>query len=296
MGELDDLDVAAQILCDLGSVLTDGHVAVLDELLIDQAVLLEVLLDLALDHLLLDSVGLVGVLRVVGHLSEENLLLLGDDLSGDSSLIDVAGVGSCDLHGNILAVCSKLVLGLDAVGGLEVDQDAVGAAAVDVCRADALVTDETADLDVLLDDQDEVLQSLIDGLAALGLACHQSLDISGVLLHDDLGGLLDEGNELVVLGDEVGLGVDLDDDAHLALGAVISVDHALGSHAACLLGGGSQTTLTQDLDRLLEVAVSLGQSLLALHHAAVGLLAQFHNVLCSNSHFGILPYTVFVGL
>ena len=71
-----------------------------------------------------------------------------------------------------------------------------------------LVTDETADLDVLLDDQDEVLQSFIDGLAALGLACHQSLDISGVLLHDDLGGLLDEGDELVVLGDEVSLGVD----------------------------------------------------------------------------------------
>ena len=57
-----------------------------------------------------------------------------------------------------------------------------------------------------------------------------------------------------------------------------------------------KTTLTQDLDCLLEVAVSLGQSLLALHHAAVGLLAQFHNVLCRNSHFGILPYTVFVGL
>ena len=125
-----------------------------------------------------------------------------------------------------------------------------------------------------------------------GLACHQSLDISGVLLHDDLGGLLDEGDELVVLGDEVGLGVDLDDDAHLALGAVISVDHALGSHAACLLGGGSQTTLTQDLDRLLEVAVSLGQSLLALHHAAVGLLAQFHNVLCRNSHFCYSPLHV----
>ena len=221
-----------------------------------------------------------GGLGVVSHLSEEDLLLLGDDLSGDSSLIDVAGVGSCDLHGNILAVCSELILSLDAVGGLEVDQDAVGAAAVDVCRADALVTDETADLDVLLDDQDEVLQSLIDGLAALGLACHQSLDISGVLLHDDLGSLLDEGNELVVLGDEVGLGV----------------DHAHSSNTASLLGSGSQTTLAQDLDCLLEVAVSLGQSLLALHNAAVGLLAQFHNVLCSNSHFGILPYTVFIGL
>ena len=35
-------------------------------------------------------------------------------------------------------------------------------------------------------------------------------------LHDDLGGLLDEVNELVVLGNEVGLSVDLDDNTHLA--------------------------------------------------------------------------------
>ena len=40
----------------------------------------------------------------------------------------------------------------------------------------------------------------------------------------------------------------------------------------------------------------LTNPILDLHHAAVGLLAQFHNVLCRNSHFGILPYTVFVGL
>ena len=124
----------------------------------------------------------------------------------------------------------------------------MGAAAVDVCRADALVTDETANLDVLLDDQDQVLQSLVNGLAGLGLASHQSLNISRVLLHDDLSCLLDESNELVVLGNEVGLSVDLDDNTHLALGAVVSVDHTLGSGAACLLGSGSQTTLTQDLD------------------------------------------------
>ena len=156
---------------------------------------------------------------------------------------------------------------------------------MDVSRADALVTDETANLDVLLDDEDQVLQSLVHGLAGLGLASHQSLNVSRVLLHDDLSCLLDESNELVVLGDEVGLSVDFDDDADLALRAVLRVDHALSSSTACLLCSGSQTTLTQDLDCLLEVAVGLGQCLLALHHAAVGLLAQLHNVLCSNSHF-----------
>ncbi len=83
----------------------------------------------------------------------------------------------------------------------------MGAAAVDVSRANALVTGETANLDVLLDDQDQVLQSLVNGLAAR-LASHQSLNISRVLQHDDLGAFLDEVNELVVLGNEVGLSVD----------------------------------------------------------------------------------------
>ena len=62
----------------------------------------------------------------------------------------------------------------------------MGAAAVDVCRADALVTGEAANLDVLLDDQDQLFQSLIDGLIA-HLAVHQGLNVSRVLLHDDLG-------------------------------------------------------------------------------------------------------------
>ena len=112
------------------------------------------------------------------------------------------------------------------------------------------------------------------------------------MLHDDLGGVLDELDELVVLGNEVGLSVDLDDNTDLASGAVVSVDHTLGSNAACLLGGGSQTTLAQDLDCLLEVAVSLGQSLLALHHAAVGLLTHdagiSHIVAVSGMHVTLL--------
>ena len=63
-GELDDLDLAAQVLSNLSGVLSNRQVAVLDELLIDQAVLLEELLDLALDHLLLDCIRLVGGLRI----------------------------------------------------------------------------------------------------------------------------------------------------------------------------------------------------------------------------------------
>ena len=220
---------------------------------------------------------------------------MAQNVLGHVGLVQVAGVSSSDLHGDVLAEGSELGLGSDVVRGLELDDDAVGAAAMDVGSAVALIAGKAANLDVLLDDQDQVLQSLVNGLTSLGLASHQSLNISRVLQHDDLGCFLDEINELVVLGNEVSLSVDLDDNTDLALGAVVSVDHTLGSNAACLLGSSSQTTLAQDLNSLLEVAVSLSQSLLALHHAAVGLLAQFHNVLCRNSHFCSLPYTLFHG-
>ena len=120
----------------------------------------------ALDHLLLHSIGLVRGLGIASHLSQHDLLLLGHDLSRDRSLVHIAGVCSSDLHGDVLAVSNELVLCVDVVGGLEVDQDAVGAAAVDVSRADALVTDETTDLDVLLDDQDRKARSTSDELSS----------------------------------------------------------------------------------------------------------------------------------
>src|SRR5699024_11495448 len=49
--------------------------------------------------------------------------------------------------------------------------------------------------------------------------------------------------------------------AHLALGAVVGVDHALGGHTAGLLGGGGQAALTQQLDGLGKIALGVGQSL-----------------------------------
>ena len=287
MGEGSDLDVTAQSLRGVSNVLLDVHAAVLDEGLIDEASFLVELAQLANSHLLFDGVGLVGGLGIVGHLSQNDLLLLGQNVSGDVGLVQVAGVSSSDLHGDVLAEGSELSLGSNIVRSLELDDDAVGAAAMDISGAVTLVTSEAANLDVLLDDKDQSLQGVVNRALA-HLASHQGLNVGGVLVSNDLGQVLGEVNKLVVLGDEVGLGVDLNDDS--AVGVRNGIDHALGGDTASLLVGSSQTLLAQDLDCLLEVAVSLSQCLLALHHAAVGLLTQFHNVLCRNSHSSQCPF------
>ena len=74
--------------------------------------------------------------------------------------------------------------------------------------------------------RDQLLQSPDDRLSSPILQFIRGLNVSRVLPMMTFGGVLDELDELVVLGNEVGLSVDLDDNTDLALGAVISVDHA----------------------------------------------------------------------
>ena len=87
------------------------------------------------------------------------------------------------------------------------------------------------------------------------------------------GNAADEVLEGIVAGNEVGLGVDFDDDS-LVAGAG-NADQAFGSGAAGLLVGLGDALGAQPVDRGFDVAVGLGQRLLAVHHACAGLFAQF---------------------
>ena len=107
------------------------------------------LAQLADGHLLLDSVGLVGSLGIVGHLSQNDLPSPWPERPRHVGLVQVAGVSSSDLHGDVLAEGSELGLGSDVVRGLELDDDAVGAAAMDIGSAVALIAGKAANLDVL---------------------------------------------------------------------------------------------------------------------------------------------------
>ncbi|MNI12468.1 hypothetical protein D3C73_656520 [compost metagenome] len=79
--------------------------------------------------------------------------------------------------------------------------------------------------------------------------------------------------EGVVTGNEVGFRVDFDDNG---LGAVrCNADQTFGSRAARLLVGLGDALGAQPVDCRFDVAVVLGQRLLAVHHACAGLFAQF---------------------
>ena len=277
-------DGAAQSLGSAGDVLLDGELVVLDELLLQQAVLSIELVQLTLNDLDLDLLGLTGHLGIVVHLGQHDLLLLSQDFLGDLGLVPETGIQSSDLHSDVLTDLGSIDAALDS----QVDQNTDLTTGVDVGNADVLSEEEeAADLDVLTDNENHLLLLLENGqLGAVVLALHQSIQISGVQSSDGSSHALDELLELLVLTNEVGLSVDLDHNTH-------TVDHSgvsstLSGDTASLLGGSGQALLTQVLDSLVDVAVRLSQGLLAVHHANAGHLTQGLHINSGKSHFHIL--------
>jgi len=92
---------------------------------------------------------------------------------------------------------------------------------------------------------------------------------------DRLEHLLREREELVVVGDRLGLAADGDDRAALAVVGDSVADLSLGRLAPSALGGAGQALLAQQDFRALDVAVRLLERALALHHRRSGEVAQF---------------------
>src|SRR5262249_2871459 len=118
--------------------------------------------------------------------------------------------------------------------------------------------------DLLLPLGDLTVDDLADDLLRLARLA-RLLEADRPLLLDGLGGdLLDgeelrvhrrdlqrdlarEGLERVAAADEVGLAVDLDEDADAVVRVNVGGDHALGGDAPRLLGGGGEPLLAQEL-------------------------------------------------
>ena len=215
----DELHGTAQLLGGVGNVVLHGALeqVAADELHLQQAVLLVELVHLAHDDLLLDLGGLGGHLGIAVHQSQGDLLLLGQDVLGDLGLIPEAGIQSGDLHGDVLADLG----GIHALHG-QVHQNADLAAGMDIAHAGVLgEADEAADLQVLADGHDLLGHGLGHGQLGAGiLAVHQGVHIGGVVIQNGLGDILDEIDEQRGLGSEVGLGIDLDDDADAVLDGI----------------------------------------------------------------------------
>ena len=85
--------------------------------------------------------------------------------------------------------------------------------------------------------------------------------------------LVGQGDELLVLRDEVGLARELD-HRRRAVAVVLRGHEALGGGAVGALGVALRTLQAQDLDGLLDVAIGLLEGLLGVDHAGAELLAQ----------------------
>ena len=83
---------------------------------------------------------------------------------------------------------------------------------------------------------------------------------AGLLRRDELGQRLREREEVLVLGDEVGLAVHLDQRADLAVGATVRADHAFGGDAPGRLARLGAALDAQQLLGLLQVAAGLGRA------------------------------------
>ena len=147
---------------------------------------------------------------------------------------------------------------------------------------------EAADLDVLTDGQNLLLQSSLNGNVAHH-ASLQSVNVSRSFLHNNGCQIGYKCLEISILCNEVGLGVNLDDCAYAALIAYLRADNTLCCDTASLLGSLCQTLLTQDLNCLLKITVSFLQCLLAVHHTNIGLLTQGLYVLSGKCHCSVPP-------
>src|SRR3954451_19851435 len=157
-------------------------------------------------------------------------------------------------------------------------------------------------VDVLLLEQDDLLEPLVD--LALGGALARVLgnvvqlargdaqllgtgvlgdvllvDVQRLRGGDVQGDVAGEGHEILVARDEVGVAVDLDERADLAVGVDVGLDRALCGLAAGQLGGAGDALLAQPGDRGVDVAGGLGQGLLAIHHPRARQVAQGLDVL-----------------
>ncbi len=93
-----------------------------------------------------------------------------------------------------------------------------------------------------------------------------------------------------VARDEIGLGIDFDHGALRARRG--NADQTFGGDAAGLLRGLRQTLLTEPIHRRFDVAVVLGQRLLAVHHAGAGLLAKLLHQRSRNLGHALTPHKV----
>ncbi len=97
--------------------------------------------------------------------------------------------------------------------------------------------------------------------------------VGGVRGSEFVGDGVDEGLEVVVFGDEVGLAVDFDEEAGSGVGVEACGDDAFVGFAVGFGTGFGDAAFAEEFDGGFDVAVGLGEDFFAVHHAGVGFVA-----------------------
>ena len=148
---------------------------------------------------------------------------------------------------------------------------------------------EAAQLGVFAHHVDSVGDDSLDGLA-VNFGSLEGIQVSRLAGQRSTSDLLSVSLELLVHGHEVGLAVELDKRASLAVLGDERHDGAFVGGTASLLGDSGKTAGAQDVDGLLQFAFGLHERLLALHHASAGHFTEFLHESGSNlSH--VLPFS-----
>ena len=142
---------------------------------------------------------------------------------------------------------------------------------------------ELADLDVLAEQGGRLFDGDLDG-AVLGVGRQELVGVVRVGGHGVAEHGVGEFDELRGLGHEVGLGVQLDRIAGLAVGGFDNGggDGAFLSLAAFTLASGLDALGADDFLGASHIAFGFGQGLLDVHHAGAGFLAHLLDQSCSD--------------
>src|SRR4051794_17869490 len=217
-----------------------------------------------------DEVLVEGVDPTLDDLGDRllGLALLLRGLLGDAALgLDrlgrhlVAGEVARARGGDVHRQAARGLLGPAGVLHRDTDRRGqVGGPLVQVGGGRALEDGEAAQDELLADAGGLALDQRRDGLA-VDVGGQQRVDVGRLLGQHDVEQPLGELDEVGVLGDEVGLAVQLEQRA------VLAHDDAVRGGALEALADVLGALDAQELDGLVEVAVGLGERLLAVHHA-----------------------------
>src|SRR5664279_2776232 len=244
----------------------DRLLGVEDRGLLEQDIVLEVPVHAALDDL---GQGLLG-LAVLARLGLGHPALGFRDIGRNLVAGEITGTHGGDLH--------RCRAGGVGVAAVELDQDPnlrrqILRLAVQVGGHLAVELRRSPQFELLANDRGQGRDTLRHGLAVSESLSQQRVDITGRGRGEVRDDVARKRLELLVLSHEIGLRSQLD---HRTLGGS---DQPVGGYALLpTLGSLGLTLDSQDLQRLVELAIGLHERLLALHHPGAGGVAELLHI------------------